>query len=153
MLALPRVRVFPREARDFFQFTALLIEKFMKSRAKMHGIKLSLKVRFQFTKHFQYRNIQFSRRFQFTSPTDVRVSIYQQISIYRLSGISTYQHNFNFNLLCVQTFNFNLPAQYQFTDCAVNWNHRGKLKLNWNFTSWCGVFWQLLLSKWKWFGK
>ena len=38
----------------FFQFTALLIEKFMKSRAKMHGIKLSLKVRFQFTKHFQY---------------------------------------------------------------------------------------------------
>ena len=102
----------------FFQFTALLIEKFMKSRAKMHGIKLSLKVRFQFTKHFQYRNIQFSRRFQFTSPTDVRVSIYQQISIYRLSGISTCQHNFNFNLLCVQNFNFNLPAQYQFTDCA-----------------------------------
>ena len=117
--------VFPRAKRGkFFQFTALLIEKFMKSRAKMHGIKLSLKVRFQFTKHFQYRNIQFSRRFQFTSPTDVRVSIYQQISIYRLSGISTYQHNFNFNLLCVQNFNFNLPAQYQFTDCADQFTGR-----------------------------
>ena len=124
---------------ELFQFTALLMEKFMKSRAKMHGIKLSLKVRFQFTKHFQYRNIQFSRRFQFTSPTDVRVSIYQQIPIYRLSGISTYQHNFNFNLPFVQTFNFNLPAQYQFTDCADQftgrWHCHEKFNENFQFTN------------------
>ena len=128
----------------FFQFTALLIEKCMKSRAKMHGIKLSLKVRFQFTKHFQYRNIQFSRRFQFTSLTDVRVSIYQQISICQLSGISTYQHNFN--LLCVQTFNFNLPAQYQFTDCRSIYRSIRELSIYQLLKS---VNWNLIFSKFK----
>ena len=33
----------------------------------------------------------FLTRFQFTSPTDIRISIYQQISIYRLFGISIYK--------------------------------------------------------------
>ena len=141
MLAEFRVRVFPREARDFFSIYRApnswnLAQKWME-------LNYLWKSDFNLPSTFNTETFKldiFLIRFQFTSPTDVRISIYQyMISIYRLSGISIYQHNFNFNLLCVQNFNFNLPAQYQFTDCADQftgrWRCHEQLNENFQFTN------------------
>ena len=114
---------FPREAREFlFQCTALLIEKLMKSRAKMHGIKVTLwKSDFNLPNTFNTETFnlvddfnllrrlmsefRFTSKFLFTDCLEFQLTntilIY---CVYRIS-ISIYQHNIN-----LPTVQINLPV-------------------------------------------